>query len=76
MMQPLDIFIDEQVKAGVISNEVEAEKMILSAVSQRMLDRKLARAQKQVQNGEFYQAGDDFINDLLSEGRNRVKMAN
>jgi hypothetical protein len=73
IMQPLDIFIDEQVKTGAVSSEIEAEEMILSAVSQRALERKLARAQEQVKNGEFYEAGEAFINDLLIEGRNRIK---
>ncbi|MFT4928208.1 MAG: Arc/MetJ-type ribon-helix-helix transcriptional regulator [Phenylobacterium sp.] len=71
--QPLDSFIDEQVKTGTVSSEIEAEKMILFAVSQRALARKLARAQEQVKNGEFYEAGDDFISNLLIEGRSRVK---
>lgn len=67
--QPLDVFIDEQVKTGSVSSEIEAEALILSAVSQRALTRKLTRAQEQVKNGEFYEAGDDFIRNLLSESK-------
>ena len=76
LLQPLDSFIYEQVSSGAASSEDEAEKMILSAVAKKTLDRKLARAQEQVKNGEFYEASDDFINSLLAEGRNRIKTEN
>ncbi|MEP1871167.1 MAG: hypothetical protein ABJJ44_16675 [Paraglaciecola sp.] len=76
LTQSIDIFIDEQVKAGKVSSVVEAEEMILSAVSERALERKLARAQEQVKNGQFYEANDDFINDLLFDARSRITPAN
>ncbi len=76
LTQSIDTFIDEQVKTGTVSSVVEAEEMILSAVSERALERKLVRAQKQVKNGQFYEANDDFINDLLFEARNRITTAN
>lgn len=75
LTQPIDIFIDEQIKAGKVSSVIEAEEMILSAVSERALERKLARAQEQVKNGQFYEANDDFINNLLFDARSRIKPA-
>ncbi|WP_339724640.1 hypothetical protein [uncultured Paraglaciecola sp.] len=72
LTQPIDIFIDEQVKTGKVSSVIEAEEMILSAVTERALERKLARAQEQVKNGQFYEANDDFINNLLFDARSRI----
>ena len=76
LTQPIDIFIDEQVKTGTVSSVIEAEEMILSAVSERALERKLSRAQEQVKNGQFYEANDDFINNLLFDARSRITSAN
>ncbi len=76
LTQPIDIFIDEQVKTGTASSIIEAEEMILSAVSERALERKLYRAQEQVKNGQFYEANDDFINNLLFDARSRITPAN
>lgn len=76
LTQPIDIFIDEQIKTGKVSSVIEAEEMILSAVSERALERKLARAQEQVKNGQFYEANDDFINNLLFDARSRITPAN
>ena len=75
LTQPIDIFIDEQIKTGKVSSAIEAEEMILSAVSERALERKLARAQEQVKNGQFYEANDDFINNLLFDARSRITPA-
>ncbi|MBU3006122.1 hypothetical protein [Paraglaciecola arctica] len=75
LTRPIDIFIDEQVKTGKVSSVIEAEEMILSAVSERALERKLARAQEQVKNGQFYEANDDFINNLLFDARSRTTSA-
>jgi len=75
LTQPIDIFIDEQVKTGKVSSVIEAEEMILSAVTERALKRKLARAQEQVKNGQCYEANDDFINNLLFDARSRITPA-
>lgn len=76
LTQPINTFIDEQVKTGTVSSIIEAEEMILSAVSERALERKLSRAQEQVKNGQFYEANDDFINKLLFEARSRITPVN
>ena len=76
LTQPIDIFIDEQVKTGAVSSVIEAEEMILTAVSERALERKLSRAQAQVKSGQFYEANDDFINNLLFDARSRITSAN
>ncbi|WP_199271773.1 hypothetical protein [Paraglaciecola sp. L3A3] len=47
----------------------------MSAVSERALERKLARAQEQVKNGQFYEANDVFINNLLFDARSRITPA-
>jgi len=75
LTHPINIFIDEQVKMGAVSSVIEAEEMILSAVSERALERKLSRAQQQVKNGQFYKANDDFINNLLFDARSRITSA-
>lgn len=76
LAQPLDTFIDEQIKKGAVSSVVEAEQMLVSALSERVLDRKISRAQEQVKNGQYYEANDDFVNDLLFEAGNRITTAN
>lgn len=76
LAQPLDTFIDEQIKKGAVSSVVEAEQMLVSALSERALDRKISRAQEQVKNGQYYEANDDFVNDLLFEAGNRITTAN
>jgi len=76
LTQPIESFIEEQVKNGAVASEVEAEQMIVSELSKRMLDRKIASAQEQVKNGDFFEANDDFISDLLFEGRSRHNTAN
>ncbi len=76
LAQPLDTFIDEQIKKGAVSSTVEAEQMIVSVLSERALDRKLSRAQEQVKNGQYYEANEDFVNDLLFEAGNRITTAN
>lgn len=62
LTRPLNTFIDEQVKKGVVSSPAEAEQVILSEVAERKLDRKISRAQEQVKNGQCFEANDDFIN--------------
>jgi len=76
LTQPLETFIYQQIKNGAVSSDIEAEQLILSAVSKRALDRKLSRAQEQVKNGQYYEADDDFVNNLLFEARNRISAAN
>ena len=76
LTQPLNTFIDEQIKNGSVSSSAEAEQMILSEVAERSLERKIARAQEQVKNGQCYEANDDFINDLLFDARSRVSSVN
>ena len=76
LTQPINIFIDEQVKTGIVSSVIEAEEMILSAVSERALERELSSAQDQVKNGLFYEANNDFINNLLFDARSRITSAN
>lgn len=76
LTQPLDTFIDEQMKTGAVSSEVEAEQMIQTAVFERVLDRKLERAEQQADNGQCYEANDDFIAGVLTEARSRLNLSN
>ena len=76
LTQPLNTFIDEQIKCGVVSSSDEAEHMILSEVATRALDRKLSRAQEQVKNGQSFEANDNFIDELLFDSRSRISIAN
>jgi Arc/MetJ-type ribon-helix-helix transcriptional regulator len=76
LTQPLNTFIDEQIKSGAVSSPAEAEQVILSEVAGRALERKLAHAQEQVKNGQFYEANDSFVNNLLFEARNSITTAN
>ena len=72
----LNTFIDEQIKTGSVSSEVEAEQLIQTAVFERVLDRKLARAEEQVKQGQYFEADDNFISDVLAEARARIKTSN
>ena len=76
LTQPLNIFIDEQIKKGVVSSPAEAEQIILLQAAERALDRKISRAQEQVKNGQCFEANDDFINELLFDARSRITSAN
>lgn len=72
LAQSLDEIIDEQLADGSVNCETEAERLIVSEVSRRTLERKLKRAQQQIDNGEYHESGDDFINGVLSQARNEV----
>ena len=76
LTQPLNTFIDEQIKKGVVSSPAEAEQVIVSEVAGRALERKLARAQEQVKNGQCFEANDNFINELLFDARSRITSVN
>ena len=76
LTQPLNTFIDEQIKSGVVSSPAEAEQVILSEVAGRALDRKISRAQEQVKKGQCFEANDDFINELLFDARSRITSVN
>ena len=76
LTQPLNTFIDEQIKKGVVSSSAEAEQVIVSEVAGRALERKLARAQEQVKNGQYFEANDNFINELLFDARSRITSVN
>ena len=76
LTQPLNTFIDEQIKKGAVSSPAEAEQAILSEVAGRALERKISRAQEQVKNGQYFEANDDFINELLFDARSRITSVN
>ncbi len=76
LTQPLNTFIDEQIKSGAVSSPAEAEKIILSEVARRALDRKISRAQEQVKNGQCFEANDNFIDKLLFDARSRITSVN
>jgi len=76
LTQPLNTFIDEQIKKGAVSSPAEAEQAILSEVAGRALERKISRAQEQVKNGQYFEANDDFINELLFDARSRNTSVN
>ena len=48
LSQPLNDFISQQIKSGAVASEVEAEQLILSAVTERAIYRKIARAEQQI----------------------------
>ncbi|WP_440906223.1 hypothetical protein ACMZOO_08335 [Catenovulum sp. SX2] len=76
LTQSLNTFIDDQIKTGSVSSEVEAEQLIQTAVFERVLDRKLARAEEQVKQGQYFEADDNLISDVLAEARTRIKTSN
>ena len=76
LTQSLNTFIDDQIKTGSVSSEVEAEQLIQTAVFERVLDRKLARAEEQVKQGQYFEADDNFISDVLADARTRIKTSN
>ncbi|WP_143870693.1 hypothetical protein [Catenovulum sediminis] len=76
LTQSLNTFIDDQIKTGSVSSEVEAEQLIQTAVFERVLDRKLARAEEQVKQGQYFEADENFISDVLTEAKTRIKTNN
>ena len=69
--QTLDTFINDQIKGGTAATEKEAEEQIIAAVMRRELDRKLARAQQQVANGEVEELNDEFMAQFFAEAKKR-----
>ena len=70
---PLATFISQQVKTGIVTSEVkiEAEQLILSAVAERALDRRIAEAEKQIENGQFEEGNDEFVEGFIARARKR-----
>ena len=71
LAQPLDTLINEQISTGAAASEVEAEQQILSAVAHRALDRKIAKAEKQIENGEFSEINEQFVDTFIARARKR-----
>ena len=71
LAQPLDTFINEQVSTGAAISEVEAEQLILSAVAHRTLDRKIAKAEEQIENGQFSEVNEQFVDTFIARARKR-----
>jgi len=71
LTKPLDKFIAQQLETGQFSSEVEAEKMIVSAVAERTIDRKIARAETQIENGQFSELNNDYIDNFMTRAKNR-----
>jgi hypothetical protein len=71
LAQPLDTFISEQVSSGAATSEAEAEQLILSAVAHRTLDRKIAKAEKQIENGQFSEINEQYIDTFVARARKR-----
>ena len=71
LTQPLDAFINEQISSGLAKSKTEAEQLILSALKERELDRKLAKAEKQIEQGQYQPLDHEFISDFLVRARKR-----
>ena len=71
LAQLLDTFINEQVSTGAAISEVEAEQLILSAVAHRTLDRKIAKAEEQIENGQFSEVNEQFVDTFIARARKR-----
>jgi hypothetical protein len=71
LAQPLDTFISEQVSTGVATSEAEAEQLILSAVAHRTLDRKIAKAEEQIENGQLSEINEQFVDTFITRARKR-----
>lgn len=71
LSQPLNDFISQQIKSGAVASEVEAEQLILSAVTERAIDRKIARAEQQIENDQFKEANDKFVEDFITRAKKR-----
>ena len=71
LTKPLDKFIAQQLETGQFTSEVEAEQMIISAVAERTIDRKIAKAEKQIENGQFSELNKDYIDTFMTRAKNR-----
>lgn len=68
LAQPLDIFINEQVSTAVVTSEVEAK---LSTIAHQTLDKKIAKAEKQIENGQFSEINEHFVDTFIARARKR-----
>lgn len=71
LAESLDHLIASQVATGTASSEAEAEQKIINEIEQRVLDRKLAKAQAQVINGEFTKLDSGFSQQFVARARKR-----
>ncbi|AGH44660.1 hypothetical protein [Paraglaciecola psychrophila] len=45
--------------------------MIISVVAERVIDRKIAKSQEQVRNGQYSEFNDEFMTNLLAQAKTR-----
>jgi len=71
LAKTIDHLIEEQVHDGSAHSEIEAEQMIISAAAERVLDRKIAKSQEQVRNGQYSVFNDDFMTQFIADAKVR-----
>lgn len=71
LAQTIDHLIEEQVNDGSAHSEIEAEQMIISVVTERVIDRKIAKSQEQVRSGQYSEFNDEFMTNLLAKSKTR-----
>jgi hypothetical protein len=71
LAQTIEHLIEEQVNDGSAHSEIEAEQMIISVVAERVIDRKIAKSQEQVRNGQYSEFNDEFMTNLLAQAKTR-----
>ena len=71
LTQSIDHLIEEQINRGSAHSEIEAEQMIISEVTQRTIDRKIAISQEQVKNGQYTEFNETFVKNFLAKAKAR-----
>lgn len=69
--QPLNWFIKEQIKSGIVNSEIEAERIIITEIEEREIDRKIFKAQEQIKKGEYFKFDDELIDNFLKSNRKK-----
>lgn len=75
LTQPLAAFISEQIQAGHVTTELEAEQQILAEVARRELQRKLEHAEQLADNGEVKPLDEQFMDDFFARAKKRNGIA-
>ena len=69
LTQPLNWFIQDQVKKGIVSSMREAEKIIMQTLEERETDRILQSRLEEADRGEVMPFNDELVKEIQAEGR-------